>query len=129
MYRMRPGKFQPVYIAFLIPLAVIIAACVFVVARREFHKSRPQFDTIAYNESPEKMRGNHYNLDAQIESKLAMDEGFGKILAVKPIDGSSRLPVFVPDSVASDLYVGQRFHMTVLVKDQGLIQAESLDKY
>jgi hypothetical protein len=83
----------------------------------------------AYQRSPNDLAGNHYNLDAQIDAQLKWDEGFGRIVSVKPLDGSGRLSVFVPDQLGSDLRVGQRFHLSVMVKDKGLIQVEALDKY
>jgi hypothetical protein len=130
MYRSRPGKINPILIAFLIPLVVVVAAVIFVVVRKTSHASVEQFDYAAYIKSPENFLGNHYNLDAQVESQLAWDEGFGKLLVVKPVDGSSgRVSVFVPDKVGGNLNVGQRFHMTVVIKDQGLINVESLEKY
>ena len=65
----------------------------------------------------------------RIDSQLAWDEGFGKLLVVKLVNGGGRLSVFVPDKIAGNINVGQRFHMTVVIKDQGLINVESLDKY
>jgi hypothetical protein len=126
---MRPGKLNPILLAFLIPLVVIVAAVIFVVVRKTSHASTEQFDYAAYIKAPQNYLGNHYNLDAQVESQLAWDEGFGKLLVVKPVDGPGRLSVFVPDKVGGNLNVGQRFHMDVVIKDQGLINVESLEKY
>ena len=108
---------------------VILAAIVFMLVRSRLHHSLEAFDVAAYQRSPNELAGNRYNLDAQIDSQLRWDEGFGRILSVKPLDSSSRLSVFVPDQVATDLRPGQRFHMSVLVKEKGLLQVESLDKY
>jgi hypothetical protein len=124
-----PGKVSPIIIAFLIPLVVIVAAGTFMLVRSHWRMGLEPFDTDGYHRSPDQLQGNQYNLDAQIESQLVWDEGFGRVLAVKPVDGSSRISVFVPDSVATDLHVGQRFHMRVIVKEQGLIQVEGLEKY
>jgi hypothetical protein len=129
MRRQPSGKVNPVLIAFLIPLVVIIAAVVLIVLRNHFHHSLETFNVAAYQHSPNDLAGNQYNLDAQIDAQLKWDEGFGRILSVKPLDGSGRLSVFVPEQVGSDLRVGQRFHMSVLVKDKGLIQVEELDKF
>jgi len=129
MTRTSPGKINPILIAFLIPLVVIVAAIVFVVVRKASHNAGDQFDYAAYIKAPDNLLGNHYNLDAQIDSQLAWDEGFGKLLVVKLVNGGGRLSVFVPDKIAGNINVGQRFHMTVVIKDQGLINVESLDKY
>jgi len=129
MRRHPSGKINPVLIAFLIPLAVIIAAVVLIVLRNHWHHSLETLNVSAYQHSPNDLAGNHYNLDAQIDAQLKWDEGFGRLLSVKPLDGSGRLSVFVPDKVASDLRVGQRFHMSVEIKDKGLIEVESLEKF
>jgi len=129
MTRFSPGKINPILIAFLIPLVVVVAAIIFVVVRKTTHNSTDQFDYAAYHNAPNNLLGNHYNLDAQVESQIRWDEGFGKLLVVKPVSGDGRLSVFVPDKLGGNLNVGQRFHMTVVIKDQGLISVESLEKY
>jgi len=129
MHSRTPGKVKPVLLAFLIPLIVIVTAVVFMVARSRLHHSLEPFNQAAYQHSPTDLAGNHYSLDAQVDAQLRWDDGFGRMLSVKPMDGGNRLSVFVPDSVATDLHMGQRFHMNVLVKDKGLIQVEELDKY
>jgi hypothetical protein len=129
MRRQPSGKLNPVLIVVLIPLAVIIAAAVLLVLRNHLHHSLETFNVAVYQHSPNDLAGNHYNLDAQIDAQLKWDEGFGRLLSVKPLDGSDRVVVFVPDQVGSDLRVGQRFHMSVEVKDKGLIQVEALDKF
>jgi hypothetical protein len=129
MRRFPPGKINPILIAFLIPLVVIVAAVVLIALRNHLHHSLETFNVATYQHSPNDLAGNHYNLDAQIDAQLKWDEGFGRIMSVKPLDGSGRLSVFVPDDLASGLHVGQRFHLSVLVKDRGLIQVEALDKY
>ncbi|MGA2052510.1 MAG: hypothetical protein ABSH19_04280 [Opitutales bacterium] len=129
MSRTSPGKINPILIAFLIPLVVIIAALIFLVVRKTTHESGEQFDYAAYIKAPENFLGNHYNLDAQVESQLAWDEGFGKLLVVRPVNGSGRISVFVPDTLGENLNVGERFHMNIVIKDQGLINVESLEKY
>jgi hypothetical protein len=129
MSRTRPGKINPIFVAFLIPLVVIVAAAVFVLMRRHERGSLDQFNFAAYQQAPDNFLGNHYNLDAQIVSQLAWDEGFGKILVVKPLDGDRRLSVFLPDSLSQNLEVGERFHLAIVIKEQGLIQVEGLEKY
>jgi len=129
MTRTAPGKINPILIAFLIPLVVIVAAVVFVVARKASHNSGDQFDYAAYIKSPDNLLGNHYNLDAQVVSQIRWDEGFGKLLEIQPVNGEAHLSVFVPDKLVGNLNVGQRFHMGVVIKDDGLISVESLDKY
>ncbi len=129
MRRRLSGKVNPVLLAFLIPLCVIVAAVVFMVMRNRLHHSLEPLDVAAYHRAAADLRGNHYSLDAQIDSQLEWNEGFGRLLAVKPVNGGERLSVFVPESVASDVRAGQRYHMNVVIKELGLIQVEELDKY
>ncbi len=129
MSRRPPGKVNPVLIAFIIPLAVVVTAVIFMVVRNRLHHAVEPFDAAAYNRSSADLRGNHYGLDAQIDSQLEWNEGFGRLLAVKPVNGGDRLLVFVPDQVAGDVRAGQRYHMQVTVKEMGVIQAEVMEKY
>lgn len=130
MNRRRPGKINPVFVAFLIPLMVIITAGVFMVMRNHLRHSLPAFNAEVYRNSPNELQGNHYNLDAQIESQLRVDEGFGRMLVVKMLDGAGgHLSVLLPDGVAGDFNSGQRFHLQVVIKDKGLIQVEDMAKY
>lgn len=129
MRRCLPGKVNPVLIAFLIPLGVMLAAGVFIFARNRMHHALEPLDVAAYHHSSADLRGNHYSLDAQIDSQLEWNEGFGRLLAVKPVNGGERLSVFVPDTVSSDVRAGQRYHLDVVIKDMGLIQVEALQKY
>jgi hypothetical protein len=129
MRRQLSGKANPVLIAFLIPLCVILAAVVFMVVRSHLHHAFEPLDVDAYHRSSADLRGNHYSLDAQIDSQLEWNDGFGRLLAVKPVNGGGRLSVLVPDTVASDVRSGQRYHMNVVVKEMGIIQVEDLQKY
>jgi len=129
MRRRPPGKINPVLIAFLIPLVVILAAVVFMLVRNRLHHAPEPFDLAVYNRSSNDLQGNQYSLDASIDSQLRWDEGFGRYLAVKLVNGSGRVAVFVPESVASDVRVNQRYHIKVIVKEAGLIQAEEMEKY
>jgi hypothetical protein len=130
MNRRRPGKINPVFIAFLIPLLVILTAGVFILVRHHLRHSLPDFNVEAYRNSPDELQGNHYNLDAQIESQLRVDEGFGRMLVVKTLDSSAgHLSILLPDSVTGDFNSGQRFHMQVVIKDKGLIEVEDMSKY
>ncbi len=130
MKRRRTGKINPVFVAFLIPLLVIVTAGVFMVVRNHLRHSLPAFSVEVYRNSPNELQGNHYNLDAQIESQLRVDDGFGRMLVVKTLDAAGgRLAVFLPDGVEGDFNSGQRFHLQVVIKDKGLIQIEDMSKY
>ena len=129
MHRLRPGKINPVFVAFLIPLVVIVTAGIFIVVRNHLRHSLPPFSMDAYHASPTEMQGNHYNINAQIETQLRVDEGFGRFLDVKDLDSNGHVSVFVPQGVGADINSGQRYHMQVVIKDKGLIQVEDMSKY
>ncbi len=128
MNRHQSGKINPVLIAFLIPLIVIVTAAVFMVVRNHLHESLEPFNVATYQRSPNELQGNHYNLDASIEAQLRADEGFGRLLKVKTVSSSEHLSILVPDKLGGNFDSGQRFHFKVMVKD-GLIQVEDLEKY
>ena len=128
MNRRQPGKINPVFVAFLIPLIVIVTAAIFMVVRTRLHHSLEPLVVATFLHSPNELQGNHYELDAQIESQLRWDEGFGRLLKVKAVNSGDHLSVLVPDALGGDFNSGQRFHLKVVVKD-GLIHVEDLEKY
>lgn len=83
----------------------------------------------SYLEKPADYLGNSYTVRAQIDSQIKWEKGVGKILAVLPEGDSTRLPVFVPESVGGNIHIGQRFEMRVLIEEGGLVYVEALRKY
>jgi hypothetical protein len=85
--------------------------------------------TESYMKKPGDFLGNTYTIRAQIDSQVQWEKGVGRILAVVPESGGSRLPVFVPDEVGGNLHIGQRYEMRARIEEGGLIYVESLRKY
>ena len=85
--------------------------------------------TESYMKKPGDFLGNTYTIRAQIDSQVKWEKGVGRILAVVPESGGSRLPVFVPDAVGGNLHIGQRYEMRARIEEGGLIYVESLRKY
>ena len=85
--------------------------------------------TESYMKKPGDFLGNTYTIRAQIDSQVKWEKGVGRILAVVPESGGSRLPVFVPDEVGGNLHIGQRYEMRARIEEGGLIYVESLRKY
>lgn len=85
--------------------------------------------TESYMKKPGDFLGNTYAIRAQIDSQVKWEKGVGRILAVVPESGGSRLPVFVPDEVGGNLHIGQRYEMRARIEEGGLIYVESLRKY
>lgn len=82
-----------------------------------------------YLEKPGDFLGNRYMLRAQINEQLKWEKGLGRVLAVVAEGSDARLPVFVPESVAENLHVGQRYEMQAIIEEGGLIYVEELHKY
>lgn len=82
-----------------------------------------------YLKKPVDFLGNSYLVRAQIDSQIKWEKGVGRILAVIPEMGFERLPVYVPEAVANNIHIGQRFEMRVQVEEGGLIYVKALRKY
>lgn len=82
-----------------------------------------------YLKRPGNLLGNTYVISAQIDSQIEWEEGVGRILAVEADGSTARVPVFVPDSVGENLYVGQRYKMRASIRKGGLIYVENLRKF
>ncbi len=124
---MKRPKISPLVFAFLIPVAVVIAAVVLVVLRRNGGSEMPPLPVATFNESPETLRGNVYSLSCIIDRQLAQSEK-GRILAVRFWEKQGRVAVYVPASLDRNFEIGQRYSMTVRVKDNALF-AEELQKF
>jgi hypothetical protein len=82
-----------------------------------------------YVEKPGNFLGNTYLLSVQIDSQIEWKEGVGRILAVEAEGSSSRIPIFVPDTIEQNLHVGQRYEMRANIRKGGLIYVEDLRKF
>jgi hypothetical protein len=88
------------------------------------------FPVPVYLEAPDNLLGNRYSLDAEIDSQLRWQEGVGRLVAVRPLEGdsSARLPLFVADSLQSNLMVAQRYRFEISVGRGGLLTVVALRK-
>lgn len=124
---MKRPKINPLVFAFLIPVVVIIAAIALIVSRRSSGSEVPPLPSEAFAENPATLRGNVYSLPCIIDRQLAQSEK-GRILAVRHWEKPGRVAVYVPASLDRNFEVGQRYTMTVRVKDNALF-AEGLQKF
>ena len=81
----------------------------------------------AFERSPETLLGNVYSLSCAIDRQLAQSDR-GRVLAVKRLEGDGRVAVYVPPRLDRNFEIGQRFMMTVRVKDNAL-HVEALKKF
>jgi hypothetical protein len=59
------------------------------------------------------LQGNQYVFNGQIDQQLDYDADLGRILAVKLLDSTGRIPVLVPKSIDRNFEVGQRYKFSV----------------
>lgn len=124
---MRRPKFSPLVFAFLIPAVVIVAAIALIISRRSAGSDMPPLPSETFSENPASLRGNVYSLPCIIDRQLAQNEK-GRILAVRHWEKQGRLAVYVPASLDRNFEIGQRYSMTVRVKDNALF-VEELQKF
>lgn len=91
-------------------------------------RSGEPFPVKSFVNAPDNLQGNRYYLDAEIDAQLSWREGFGRIIAVRPLQADARLPVFIADSLHANLLVAQRYRFQITVRKGGLLYVESLDK-
>ncbi len=87
------------------------------------------FPAATYREAPGNLLGNRYEVDAQIDSLLLWEEGKGRLIAVRISGDEGRIPLFVRDEIVDSLHVGQRYRMSVTIRQGGLIEVNRLKKY
>jgi hypothetical protein len=113
-----------------VPCRPLLAAMVLLtLAAGCFRPSGEPFPVEAYLEAPTNLQGNRYSLDAAIEAHLEWREGVGRLVAVQPLGQTSqRLPVFIADSLQTNLMVAQRYRLDLIVRRDGLLHIQSLRK-
>ncbi|MDR1498324.1 MAG: hypothetical protein LBS59_07970 [Puniceicoccales bacterium] len=86
------------------------------------------FDLSAYRRNWNTLGGNEYTLRGQIDQQLAHREKKGRVISIKLLDGSGRVPVFFPPSINQNFEVNQRYKIRVRVLSDTLY-AVSLEKF
>ncbi|MGN0883747.1 MAG: hypothetical protein ACI4P6_00910 [Candidatus Spyradosoma sp.] len=124
---MASKKISPLFFAFLIPVIVVAGAAALIVVRHSRGEELSALPADAFERSPETLRGNVYSLSCAIDRQLAQSDR-GRVLAVKRLEGGGRVAVYVPPSLDRNFEIGQRFVMTVRVKDNAL-HVEALKKF
>ena len=91
-------------------------------------RSGEPFPVRAFLTAPDNLLGNRYELEAEIDAQLDWREGLGRIIAVRTLRDSARLPIFISDSMKANLLVAQRYRFEVSVRKGGLLYVENLKK-
>jgi len=91
-------------------------------------RSGEPFPVKAFIAAPDNLQGNSYTLEAEIDAQLSWSEGTGRLIAVRTLREDARLPVFIADSMKTNLLVAQRYRFEVTVRKGGLLYVERLKK-
>ena len=86
------------------------------------------FPVGSYLEAPANLQGNRYVLEAEIDAQLQWREGVCRLIAVKPLREAARLPLFIADSLETNLMVAQRYRFQLTVRRDGLLHVDRLEK-
>ncbi|MEI6861921.1 MAG: hypothetical protein WCL04_06680 [Verrucomicrobiota bacterium] len=81
-----------------------------------------------YRSTPGNLNGNHYVLEAEVDSQLRGQEGVGRLISVRPLNEKGRLAVFVPDTLKANLIPTQRYRFDIAVRTGGLLYVSQLKK-
>lgn len=82
----------------------------------------------AFQATPLNHVGNVYYLDVAIESILASEPGLGRVLLVRSTTGQVPLPVFLPDTLGTNVGFQQRYRLGLRVEERGLLYVERMRK-
>jgi hypothetical protein len=91
-----------------------------------------QFPVTVYNESPESLQGNRYQMKAQIDRQLGWRPGVGKIILVQASNAAGlvkKVVVYFPEELGATVLPGQKLLLKVHVGEMSLITVESYEKY
>ena len=113
----------------IFPFLLVSIIVAYLIMRGESGENLEVFPVNCYRESPLNYYGNRYLLECQVNAQLAFKQSVGRLVAVEPEFGGNRLSVFIPDEISQNLHVNQRYKMSVYINNDGLIQAERLEKY
>jgi hypothetical protein len=125
------SKINPLFFALGIPVVVIIILLAIVIPRGGKYADLSPFSVDAYRKDWAAMQGNAYRFDCQVDQQLSYVAGKGRVLAVKPTDGSrgsGRVPLFIPITAGDTFEVGQRFKCKIRVS-RDLLVVEDLERF
>ncbi len=111
--------------ALLFPLAVLSLG----LAAAGCSRGEP-FPIADYRKAPQNMGGNHYVLEAEVESQIKGQENVGRFITVRPLNDKEkgRVAVFVPDALGVNLIPTQHYRFELAVRTGGLLYVSQLKK-
>jgi hypothetical protein len=121
-------KLNPLVFAFALPVLGIVFLGVFALVRSVKMGDTPPFNLATYRQKWNTLGGNEYILRGQIDQQLEQKENKGRVLSVKLLDDSGRVPVLIPSSINQNFEVGQRYSIRVRVRGD-VLYVLSMDKF
>lgn len=113
-------------------LVIVGAVAAFLVLRylNDPYRTLENFPVAKYLDSYQALAGSKYKATFRVEADLGWKDGSGRLMLFSTEDDSRPVAVFVPASVASNIYFtkGQTYIAEVEVKEGGLIYANSCKK-
>jgi hypothetical protein len=109
------ASFRP---ALLVALALALAGC----------NRGESFPLAAYDANPQNLEGNRYSLEADVEAQLKYEAGVARIISVKTVKDADPLGLVIPDSLQTNMVVGQRYRFDITVRKGGLLYVTGLTK-
>ncbi len=117
---------KSLFFILLIPIFLVGITLLLVVSQKNSSDLR-EFPVEIFEKNPDTLRGNSYSIKCIIDCQLAQNEA-GRILAVKLWNDSGRTSIYVPPSIDQNFEIGQRYEMSVRVKENMLF-VEALEKF
>ncbi len=128
---MNSRAFQ-IFIALSIPIIVIISVLVLIsLEKKSTNTVDSNFPYELYSSSPKSCIGNTYFAVIEIDSQLAIveeEEDSGKVV-LATTDNGKPLPIYIPDSLGSNVHPKQKFRATLRVSKNGGLKAVELNKF
>ncbi|MDR1497089.1 MAG: hypothetical protein LBS59_01555 [Puniceicoccales bacterium] len=119
-------KNKPLLFLLLIPALMIGVVLMVAIFRRE--DSTAPLTAERFRQEWDTLQGNRYTIRAQIDRQIGSSAEVGRILAVRMLDSTGRLPVLVPADKQQNFEAGQRYEFHVVVRGDILL-VENADKF
>ena len=125
----RKSPASPLLIAALLAALVgLLILAAFLSGRSEPYRTTPLLDIPAYLDNANSLRGNTYQLRAEVVHSLAFSPESGRLISVSA-DENHILPILVPAKFSqTNIQRGQRFVFRLQVDEKGLLQVVEMTK-
>jgi hypothetical protein len=112
----------------LAPAVLLLLLLAVAIFRKTGNNDAPALNAKRFREEWSALQGNAYALTGQIDQQLGYHAENGRVLSIRLLADSERLPVLVPPSMTHNFEPGQRYAFKVRVRGDSLL-VENADKY